>query len=79
MRIVAYLSVQLSPPPSSLTPALRHVGVDTIDLVSEESEAFDFEGGDDSRSKGGPLPCDESAAANESNSDDLDTTKPESN
>lgn len=52
MRIAAHLGVQLSPPPSSLTLAQRHVGVDSADLEYEGSESSDSNGGDDSGSEG---------------------------
>lgn len=52
MSITAHHGVQLSPSPSSLTPALHHVGVNTADLEVEGSEAFTSDEGDDSRSEG---------------------------
>lgn len=60
MRIIVHLGLQLSSPQSFLVPASRYMGVNTVDLESEESEASESEDGDYSRSEEGPPSRDES-------------------
>lgn len=79
MRIIAHLGIQLSPPPSFPAPTPYHVGVDTTDLESKRFAFSDSEGGDDLGSEGESPPRDEPATAtHDSDSDDLDATKSES-